>query len=111
MPEISTIGTPTPGWVPEPTNTTLDSVGCRLPGRNGPVCEQVCAAANGVPAAMPGVGPVGRGDHPLDLDAVGEAEVAALLQRRDQLVRVAPAEAAAPVERRHVAGWAPGAST
>src|SRR5262249_52859040 len=32
FPEISTIGTPTPGWVPEPTNTTLDSTGCRLPG-------------------------------------------------------------------------------
>lgn len=32
FPEISTIGTPTPGWVPEPTNTTLPRPGCRLPG-------------------------------------------------------------------------------
>ena len=53
LPEISTIGTPTPGCVPEPVNTTFGSVGCRLPGRNGPVCANVCAAANGVPAAMP----------------------------------------------------------
>src|SRR6266540_6663086 len=53
LPEISTIGTPTPGCVPEPVNTTFGKVGCRLPGRNGPVCRNVCDDANGVPAAMP----------------------------------------------------------
>ena len=109
LPEISTIGTPTPGWVPEPTKTTLDSVGCRLRGRNGPVWKKVCAAANGVPAAMPCVGPVGRGDRP-------GAPRCRRRSRRSrappgspiELVGVALGEAAAPVERRPVAGWAPG---
>src|SRR5262245_20873387 len=41
FPEISTIGTPTPGCVPEPTKTTLDSSGWRLLGRNGPVWPKV----------------------------------------------------------------------
>ena len=34
---MSTIGTPTPGCVPEPVNTTFSMLGCRLEGRNGPV--------------------------------------------------------------------------
>ena len=50
---MSTMGTPTPGWVPDPTKTTLDNPGCRLPGRNGPVCRTMWAEANGVPAAWP----------------------------------------------------------
>ena len=37
FPEISTIGTPTPGWVPDPVKTTFGYAGCRLLGRNGPV--------------------------------------------------------------------------
>src|SRR5438067_10217586 len=53
LPEMSTIGTPTPGWVPEPTKTTFDSPLWRVGGRNGPVWKSVCAAANGVPAAIP----------------------------------------------------------
>src|SRR3712207_3121991 len=53
LPEIRTMGTPTPGWVPEPVKTTLGRDGCRLPGRKGPVWVKLCAAANGVPAAMP----------------------------------------------------------
>ena len=43
------MGTPTPGWVPDPTKTTLDRLGCRLFGRSGPVWRRMCAAANGVP--------------------------------------------------------------
>ena len=51
-PEISTIGTPTPGWVPGPgEHDVLAPAGCA--GRNGPVWPNECAAANGVPRSMP----------------------------------------------------------
>ena len=33
----------------------------QVAGRNGPVCAKVCAAENGVPAAMPCAGPSRRG--------------------------------------------------
>ena len=39
------MGTPTPGWVPDPVNTTFSPH--RLPGRNGPVCRNEWADANG----------------------------------------------------------------
>ena len=48
---MSTIGTPTPGCVPDPVNTTFSPH--RLPGRNGPVWKKECAAANGAPRSMP----------------------------------------------------------
>ena len=52
-PEMSTGGTPTPGVVPQPASTTLPLPRSRLRGRNGPVCANVCASENGVPAASP----------------------------------------------------------
>src|SRR5437764_589911 len=50
-PDISAVGTPTPGWVPQPASTTLSSG--MLPVRNGPVCANRWVAENGVPAARP----------------------------------------------------------
>ena len=50
-PEISTMGTPTPGVVPDPANTMFSPH--RFLGRNGPVCRNECAEANGEPSAMP----------------------------------------------------------
>ena len=52
-PDISAVGTPTPGTVDEPASTTLSMPRTVLAGRNGPVWPNVCASANGVPAAMP----------------------------------------------------------
>ncbi|QGK69436.1 hypothetical protein GIY23_07780 [Allosaccharopolyspora coralli] len=53
FPDNRTVGTPTPGVVPEPASTTLSYPRTRLRGRNGPVWAKVCAAENGVPAACP----------------------------------------------------------
>lgn len=53
FPDSRTVGTPTPGVVPDPASTTFAYPGTRLRGRNGPVWAKVCAAENGVPAACP----------------------------------------------------------
>ncbi len=47
------MGTPTPGTVPEPTNTTPGAFLVTLLGRNGPVWKKLWARANGVPRSMP----------------------------------------------------------
>jgi hypothetical protein len=52
-PEISTIGTPTPGTVPEPVNTSPGTRRSTLVGRNGPVWRNVWASENGVPRSIP----------------------------------------------------------
>ena len=52
-PDMSAVGTPTPGTVDDPASTTLSTPRTVLAGRNGPVWPNVCASANGVPAAMP----------------------------------------------------------
>ena len=52
-PEISAVGTPTPGTVPQPASTTLSVPRGMLPGRNGPLCRNECAKEKGVPATRP----------------------------------------------------------
>ena len=42
-PEISAVGTPTPGTVPHPARTAFAVPRGRFPGRNGPVCGRECA--------------------------------------------------------------------
>ena len=64
LPEISTIGTPTPGWVPEPTKTTFGQVAVQV-GR-----AERAGLEEGVRGGERGAGghallrPVGRGDRP-----------------------------------------------
>lgn len=53
LPEISTVGMPTPGVVPQPASTALAVPRTRLRGRNGPVWAKVWAAEKGLPAAWP----------------------------------------------------------
>src|SRR5215217_6844347 len=52
-PDSIAVGTPTPGTVEDPANTTLSIPRTMLAGRNGPVWPNVCAKANGEPAAIP----------------------------------------------------------
>ena len=52
-PDITAVGTPTPGTVDEPARITLSTPRTVFAGRNGPVWAKVCANAKGVPAAMP----------------------------------------------------------
>ena len=61
-PTRSTIGTPTPGTVPEPTNTRPGARRSTLPGRNGPLWRNRWESANGVPRSMPLRFPVERVD-------------------------------------------------
>jgi hypothetical protein len=53
LPDTSTIGTPTPGKVLEPTKTKPGTFLSTLLGLNGPVWKNVCARANGVPRSIP----------------------------------------------------------
>ena len=50
---MSTIGTPTPGTVPDPAKTSPGTRRSTFFGRNGPVCRNVWASANGVPSCIP----------------------------------------------------------
>ena len=50
---MSTIGTPTPGTVPEPAKTRPGIRRSTFGGRNGPVWRKVCASANGRPRRHP----------------------------------------------------------
>ena len=50
---MSTIGTPTPGTVPDPAKTRPGIRRSTFGGRNGPVWTKVCASAKGVPDAIP----------------------------------------------------------
>src|SRR4051812_28418467 len=52
-PESRTMGTPTPGTVPDPVNTSPGAAGCTLAGRNGPDWRKRWASANGVPRSIP----------------------------------------------------------
>ena len=50
---MSTIGTPTPGNVDDPVNTSPGARSSTFDGRNGPVWRNVWARANGVPRSIP----------------------------------------------------------
>jgi hypothetical protein len=74
-PETSAVGTPTPGTVEEPASTTFSMPRMVLAGRNGPVWPNVCASANGVPAAMPCLAhPVGSRGRLEDLLCVSRTD-------------------------------------
>ena len=94
LPEMSTVGTPTPGVVPQPASTTLSVPRTRLRGRNGPVWAKVWATENGLPAAWPcaaqSTGVTSRSSSM----AVREAVQAPALQLGEQAVAVARAQVA-----------------
>ena len=96
-PEIKTIGTPTPGWVPEPTNTTLSKA--RLPAataRSAGTCARRRTACR---AAMPRRAQSAGVVQPLDLDRVAEAVVPQRFQSFHDLVAI-PRPGDVPVDRR-----------
>ncbi len=53
LPDTSTMGTPTPGSVDDPVNTSPGARRLTLFGRKGPVWKNVWASANGVPCCIP----------------------------------------------------------
>jgi hypothetical protein len=94
-PEISTIGTPTPGVVPEPAKTTFSPQMFR--GRNGPVCPKRVGRGERRPALHPSRLPVQGRRHRLDLDASPKPTYPRRSRVRHDLVAVAGGEPA-PVQ-------------
>ena len=102
LPDTSTIGTPTPGTVDDPTNTSPGTRRSTLRGRNGPVWRNVWASANGVPRSMPMRLPVERvvdllGD---DVDRVAGGGDLAAQARHGPLAVARPVDAAVEVRHR-----------
>ena len=99
-PEISTIGTPTPGTVLLPANTSPGARLSTLFGRNGPVWKNRCDSANGVPLHALAL-PLERIDDRLDLDVVAVAERGDLGRELVACLRalLVPVDAAVEVRR------------
>src|SRR5699024_11357621 len=53
LPETRTLGSPSPGVVPQPARNAFVMPGTVLRGRNGPVWAKVWASEKGVPWTMP----------------------------------------------------------
>ena len=103
-PLSSTIGTPTPGVVPEPAKTTFSPQQVARPERAG-LREGVGRGERRARAPCPRRLPVQRGRDVLDLDRVAEADVAARLERARRPRRGSAARTAPSRRRRRGSAW------